>query len=229
MKLGIVGAMEEEIAYLREQLENVEEFNFGGIDFYQGTLGGNSVVLASSGIGKVYAAVATQIFIDRFDVTGVINIGLAGGAGEGLRPGDFVVVLKSVQYDYSLEPLGDPWGKIPGMPLYIPSDPDLVAFLESTLQELGYNFKTGIAVTADSFLADSALKDLLVKTFDASCVDMESAAIAQVCYANRVDFTALRIISDSADESAEEDYSSSKEFLGEQLNRIFHGVLKEEF
>ena len=207
--IGIIGAMAEEIAYLIEKVEIVTTINVIGLDFHVGKYCGNSVVRGISGIGKVNAAVCTQVLIDHFGVDYVINTGCAGSLNEGLGIGDILISTDAVQHDMDVSALGDPVGTIPRLAeSYFKADEMLIKIAQEAAAESEEEYKVilGRVASGDQFVAVKELKDRIIANTGGLCTEMEGAAIAQTAYRNQVPFVILRAISDKADDSAEMDY-----------------------
>ena len=208
MKLGIIGAMEQEVETLLEQMENRTAFTKAGSTFYEGKLAGLDAVVVQCGIGKVNAALCVQILCDCFGVTHVVNTGIAGSLSADLDIGDLVISVDAMYHDFDCVHFGYPMGKVPGM--------DVVAFpADEQLSELAYaaaeavnpgHTRRGRVASGDCFVADKAVKDRIIAITGARCTEMEGAAIAQTAYRNGVPFVIVRAISDKADDSAEMDY-----------------------
>ena len=207
--LGIIGAMDEEVAKIKERLENVEIQTFGGMDFYKGNFEGKSVVVVRSGIGKVNAAVCTQILADRYQVSGIVNTGIAGSLMAKIDIGDIVLSTDALQHDMDATNFGYPAGQIPRMDvLSFPADPKLLALAKECCGRVNPEIHTyeGRVVSGDQFISDQKKKDWLIETFHGYCTEMEGAAIAQAAYLNGIPFLIIRAISDKADNSANVDY-----------------------
>ena len=207
--LGIIGAMDEEVAKIKERLENVEVQTFGGMDFYKGNFAGKSVVVVRSGIGKVNAAVCTQILADRYQVSGIVNTGIAGSLMAKIDIGDIVLSTDALQHDMDATNFGYPAGQIPRMDvLSFPADPKLLALAKECCGRVNPEIHTyeGRVVSGDQFISDQKKKDWLIETFHGYCTEMEGAAIAQAAYLNGIPFLIIRAISDKADNSANVDY-----------------------
>lgn len=207
--IGIIGAMKVEILSLKDRLEDLEVISISGIDFYRGRLHGAPVVAAVSGVGKVFAAVCAQTMILRFGVDAVINIGVAGGLSPKLNLGDIVIASAVSQHDMDTSGVGDPVGMISGINLIrIEADPNLVKCAEEAASKLGFNYETGVIASGDKFVCDVKQKEWIRDFFQAAAVEMEGAAIGQVCYINKVPFTVIRSISDDAAGHAPVSYES---------------------
>ena len=208
MKLGIIGAMEQEVETLLEQMENKSAQVKAGSTFYEGKLAGLDAVVVQCGIGKVNAALCVQILCDCYGVSHVVNTGIAGSLCAELDIGDLVVSRDAMYHDFDCVHFGYPMGKVPGM--------DVVAFpADDKLAELAYvaaeeinpgHTKRGRVASGDCFVADKTVKDRIIAVTGAMCTEMEGAAIAQTAYRNGVPFVIIRAISDKADNSAEMDY-----------------------
>lgn len=208
MKLGIIGAMAVEIAALKENMEDLTVTQRAGMVFYEGKLKGLSVVVVQCGVGKVNAAMCTQVLCDRFSITHVVNTGVAGSLEPQLDIGDLVVSRDVMHHDMDCNYVGYPIGQVPGLDLLaFPADPMLteVAFEAAERCNPGHT-KMGRVASGDQFVAGNALKERIVENTQAICTEMEGAAIAHTAYRNAVPFVVLRAISDKADDTAHMDY-----------------------
>ncbi|SCP96346.1 5'-methylthioadenosine/adenosylhomocysteine nucleosidase [Anaerobium acetethylicum] len=208
-RLGIIGAMEEEVEKLKELMDVKEVVKKASMEFYRGTLKGREAVVVRSGIGKVNAAVCTQILVDLFDVDAVINTGIAGSLQNRINIGDIVISSDALQHDVDATGFGYPLGEIPRMEtLDFKADPVLVEAAKAACEEANPDISTfvGRIVSGDQFVSDKAVKEKLVENFQGYCTEMEGAAIAQAAYLNNVPFVIIRAISDKADDSATMDY-----------------------
>lgn len=212
--LGIIGAMEQEVAKIKDCLEDVSVETRAGMDFYRGSLNGKPVVVVRSGIGKVNAALCTQILADCYHVDGVINTGIAGSLQAAIDIGDIVLSTDAVQHDMDATGFGYPVGQIPQMDIFsFPADERLRKLAEECCHKVNPDIRThiGRVVSGDQFISDKAKKQWLVETFDGSCTEMEGAAIAQAAWLSRIPFLIIRAISDKADDSANMDYETFEE------------------
>lgn len=209
MIVGIIGAMEEEVAALKEQMEVREVVECASMTFVSGVLCGKEAVVVKSGIGKVNAAVCAQILIGRFGVDRLINTGIAGSLNAAIDIGDIVVSRDAVQHDVDATKFGDPLGQVPRMDtLAFPTDEALAALAKEVNEEVNPDIHTyiGRIASGDQFIADADKKHTIVENFGADCTEMEGAAIAHTAYLNKVSCVIVRAISDKADNSAELDY-----------------------
>ena len=207
--IGIIGAMEEEVNQLKEAMEQVSVDTRASMEFCRGTLDGRQVVVVRSGIGKVNAAVCTQILADVYGVKAVINTGIAGSLKAQIDIGDIVLSTDTLQHDMDAEAFGYPAGQIPRMDtLSFRADEELIRCAEECCRRVNPDIRTfrGRVLSGDQFIADREKKEWLVNTFDGFCTEMEGAAIGQAAYLNGIPFLVVRAISDKADDSASMDY-----------------------
>ena len=209
-RIGIIGAMEEEVNIIKGKLEEVKVRQIAGMDFHEGCLKGKPVVVVHSGIGKVNGAICTQILVDVYQINGVINTGVAGSLRNEIDIADIVLSTDALQHDMDATGFGYEVGVIPRMKESVfPADPELIKLAEEICrtQISGIGVHIGRIVSGDQFISDQSKKDWLVSTFEGYCTEMEGAAIAQAAYLNRIPFLIIRAISDKADHSAEMSYS----------------------
>lgn len=207
--IGIIGAMEEEVAALKEKMQLEEVKTKASMEFYKGTLQEKEVVVVRSGIGKVNAGLCTQILVDVFGVSKVINTGIAGSLDARIDIGDIVISTEALQHDVDATEFGYPLGQIPRMEtLAFPADEEMTAIAKECCEAVNPEIKvfTGRVVTGDQFVANKEVKNRIKENFDGLCTEMEGAAIAQAAWLNQVPFVIIRAISDKADDSAQVDY-----------------------
>ncbi len=208
--LGIIGAMETEVAEVKKNMQDVNVETIAAMDFYRGILKGKEAVVVRSGIGKVNAAICTQILADHYQVTAVINTGIAGSLRNEINIGDVVLSTDTVQHDMDATGFGYPAGQIPQMKEFsFPADDILRKLAEECCREVNSEVGvfTGRVVSGDQFISDQVKKHWITETFGGYCTEMEGAAIAQAAYLNHIPFLIIRAISDKADDSANMDYS----------------------
>lgn len=209
-KLGIIGAMDEEVSILKEKLEAEQVKTIASMDFHVGKLEGKDVVIVRSGIGKVNAAVCAQILISVFEVDCVINTGVAGSLRNEINIGDIVLSKDALNHDMDATGFGYEPGIIPRMDESVfKADEQLLSIAKQVNEEVNTDISTfvGRVVSGDQFISDAEKKKYLVEKFQGYCTEMEGAAIAQTAYLNNVPYLVIRAISDKADNSAEMDYS----------------------
>lgn len=208
--LGIIGAMDEEVAQLKEHMKTEEIIKRAGMEFYKGTLNGRPVVVVKSGIGKVNAAVCTQILADCFQVTAVVNTGIAGSLKNEINIGDIVLSKDALHHDMDSTGFGYPPGQVPRMDvLAFEADEKLIELAKNCCDSVNpdINSFVGRVVSGDQFISGKDKKEWIKSQFDGFCTEMEGAAIAQTCYLNHIPFLIIRAISDKADDSAQVDYA----------------------
>ncbi len=203
MKFGIIGAMKSEVALLKEDMRIEYQKKKASMEFLTGYLGNNEVVVVQSGIGKVNAAICTQILIDDFKVTHIINVGVAGSLNNTLDIGDIVISVDAVQHDFTVEEIGFRKGEIPFTGLVAFSADEVlrkkaVEAVQASLPSI--SVIEGRICSGDQFISSNETKARIINEFSGDCVEMEGAAVAQVCYLNNIPFVILRAISDKADD-----------------------------
>ena len=207
--LGIIGAMDEEVAKLKEHMKDVTVTTKASMDFYKGTLNNKEVVIVRSGIGKVNASICTQILIDDFHIDAVINTGIAGSLRNEINIGDIVLSTDTVEHDMEATAFGYPVGQIPRMDTFsFEADKHLIALAKNCCEKVNPEVTvfTGRVVSGDQFISNKEKKNWLLETFDGYCTEMEGASIAHCAYLNNIPFLIIRAISDKADDSAQMDY-----------------------
>ena len=207
--IGIIGAMEDEVAQLKKNMEIEETTEVASLSFCRGKLSGREVVVVRSGIGKVNAAICTQILVDQFHVDVIINTGIAGSLDAEIDIGDIVISTDAVEHDMDASIFGDPIGQIPQMDTFsFPADESLVKLAKEVNEKANPDVHTwiGRVVSGDQFVSSGEKKEQLIRVFDAKCTEMEGAAIAHAAYLNKISCVIIRAISDKADNSATMDY-----------------------
>lgn len=222
-KYGIIGAMEIEVATLKNLMTIEKKITKAGMDFCEGTLEGKSVVVVQCGIGKVNAGMCVQILVDLFDVTHVINTGVAGSLNPKLDIGDILVSTDALQHDFNVTPLGYEPGQIPGLDtLSFQADPEMAENAVISCKKVNpeINVMKGRVVSGDQFISGHDIKTKLITLFHGDCAEMEGASIAQASYLNKRPFLVLRAISDKADDSAKMDYPSFEKKAAEHSAKL---------
>lgn len=212
--LGIIGAMDIEVDQIKAEMEAVTIERIAGMDFYRGTLKRKPAVVVRCGVGKVNAAVCTQILADRFAVDAVVNTGIAGSLKKEIDIGDVVLSVDVMHHDMDATDFGYPMGVIPQMEESVfKADETLLKTAEQCCQRVNpeIHIWKGRIVSGDQFISDKAKKEWIAGTFDGFCTEMEGAAIAQTAYLNGIPFLVIRAISDKADDSATMDYGEFEE------------------
>lgn len=208
-KIGIIGAMELEVEELKSKMEITRREERASMEFLEGMLNGTDVVIVRSGIGKVNAALCTQILCDVFEVTHIINTGVAGSLKNEINIGDIVVSTDALHHDVDVRVFGYLLGEVPQMGcLAFGADEKLSALAVECCKEVNTDISvySGRIVSGDQFISDKQVKKNIIANFGGFCVEMEGASIAHAAYLNHVPFVIIRAISDKADDSAEMDY-----------------------
>ena len=208
-KIGIIGAMEEEVEALRGKLTYVKTTSRASMDFCAGKMGNKEVVIVRSGIGKVNAGICAQILVSQFGADTLINTGIAGSLDAQIDIGDMVISTDALHHDMDATVFGDPAGQIPRMDtLSFPADKELVKKAVAANEKANPDIHTftGRVASGDQFISDKEVKERIVSLFHPMCVEMEGAGIAQAAYLNKVSYVIIRAISDKADNSATMDY-----------------------
>lgn len=227
--VGIIGAMEVEVAKLRDAMTIERTDNVAGMSFAVGELCDTKIVLVQSGIGKVNAAICAQILCDRYDVSCIVNSGIAGSLCAEINIGDIVVSTDALQHDMDARYFGYEPGIIPQQEVSVfPADGKLAEIAERVCREVNpeINVFRGRVLSGDQFIAEKAKKQWLSETFGGMCTEMEGAAIAHAAYRNGVPFLILRAISDKADDSASEDYTTFEAKAIDHMVKLTMGFLK---
>ena len=221
-KLGIIGAMQVEVEILLGNMENKKVMEKAGSTFYEGTLKGLPVVVVQCGVGKVNAALCTQILCDLYDVTHIVNTGIAGSLCADLDIGDLVVSEDAMYHDVDAVHFGYPMGKIPGMDTTeFPADKAMMDYAYAAAEAVNPGHtRIGRVASGDQFVAEKALKEKIIAVTGGLCTEMEGAAIAQTAYRNRIPFVILRAISDKADDSAEMDYPTFEKIAAHRCAEV---------
>lgn len=199
MTIGLIGAMDEEIALLLESMTDKREQTIANSLFVQGKLSGKEVVLLKSGIGKVNAAMGATIMHEQFSPTHVINTGSAGGFAKNLQVGDVVISTEVVYHDVDVTAFDYDYGQVPKMPKTFQANPELIHKAKEAIQSLDISYEEGLIATGDTFMADSDHVAFVRNKFpDMLASEMEAAAIAQVCHQYGTPFVIIRALSDIA-------------------------------
>ncbi|MFP1740019.1 5'-methylthioadenosine/S-adenosylhomocysteine nucleosidase [Lonsdalea quercina] len=211
MKIGIIGAMEQEVILLRDQIQNRQTVQRAGCEIYTGQLHGVDVALLKSGIGKVAAALGTTLLLEHCRPDVVINTGSAGGLASSLKVGDIVVSSEVRYHDADVTAFGYEAGQMAGCPAAFVADENLIVQAEQAIAKLSLNAVRGLVVSGDAFINGAEPLARIRNTFpQAVAVEMEATAIGHVCHQFGVPFVVVRAISDVADQAS---HLSFEEFL----------------
>ncbi|SUC13813.1 5'-methylthioadenosine/S-adenosylhomocysteine nucleosidase [Proteus vulgaris] len=211
MRVGVIGAMEQEVTLLREKIEDCQILSRGGCEIYTGTINGVDVALLKSGIGKVAAAIGTTLLLEHFRPDVVINTGSAGGLDSRLNVGDIVISTEVRYHDADVTAFGYEPGQMAQCPPAFIAHPKLVSIAEECIESLKLNAVRGLICSGDAFINGAEPLARIRRTFpDVAAVEMESTAIGHVCHQFDTPFVVVRAISDVADK---ESHLSFDEFL----------------
>ena len=227
-KIGIIGAMELEVAELKSKTDVKNVVEKAGMKFHEGILNGKDVVIVQCGIGKVNAGMCVQILADLFNVDAVINTGVAGSLRAEINIGDIVVSTDACEHDMDVTALGYEPGIIPQMETsFFKADRTLAQQAKAVCAEVNPEIDVyeGRVVSGDRFVSDGDTKDRLITLFNASCTEMEGAAIAHAAFLNKIPYVVLRAISDKADGSAHMDYPEFERAAAAHCAKLFENLV----
>ena len=229
-RVGIIGAMELEVEALKAQMHVNETFSRASMEFYSGTLNDTDVVIVKSGVGKVNAALCAQILIDVFQVTHIINTGVAGSLNADLDIGDILVSEDAIYHDMDVRVFGYQIGQVPGFDVVsFPANKDMVRIALETCAQVNPDIKAvgGRVASGDQFISSKEVKDAIIANVKGDCAEMEGASIAHAAYLSKVPFVIIRAISDKADDSAEMDYPTFERAAAKHsANLVAHMICK---
>lgn len=223
LKTGIIGAMDEEIAFLIDALTDASVENVAGMAFHVGKLDGMDAVVVKSNVGKVNAAACAQILISVFKIDQLINTGVAGSLDTSIDIGDIVISTDAVQHDMDVTALGFVRGEIPySNTSFFTADEEMRARAVKAVSNVAPEIHVfeGRVCSGDQFIASHEQKEAIVSTFGGLCCEMEGAAIAQVCHLNGIPYVIIRAISDKADDSAEMSYVEFEQMAAKRCAAI---------
>lgn len=208
-KTGIIGAMELEVETLKSKMDVSHVVKKAGMEFFEGSLNGARVVIVRSGVGKVNAALCVQILADLFEVTHIINTGVAGSLNANLDIGDILISRDALHHDVDATIFGYKPGEVPQLGIReFHADERLMELAKASCEKVNTDCHAviGRVVSGDQFISDKKIKEKLITDFQGDCAEMEGASIAHGATLNQIPFVIIRAISDKADDSAEMDY-----------------------
>ena len=226
-KIGIIFAMDEEIDAFKEYICVQNEYDIFDLHFYEGEISNIDCILVTSGVGKVNAARTTQILIDNYGVDLIINVGVAGGVNNILNIGDIVIGEKLVQHDFDITAFDHEKGYIPKVGVYINSDEYLVKLASNVLDEEEINYQKGVIASGDIFCTEEAMSMKIANKFNALCVEMEGASIAQVCFLSHIPFIVIRSISDVPNNKNVSTYEEFLESSSKVVSKALVAIIKK--
>lgn len=228
IKIGIIGAMELEVEELKSKMSNREITVKAGMEFHEGTLCGVNVVIVRCGIGKVNAALCVQILADIFQVSHIINTGVAGSLNDALDIGDILISKEALHHDMDVTALGYQPGQVPQVDVKeFPADERMATLAKEACEAVNPDIHAiiGRVVSGDQFISDKAVKNRLITLFHGDCAEMEGAAIAHGAYLNQIPFVIIRAISDKADDSSHMDYPVFEREAAKHSARLVENII----
>lgn len=227
MRVGIIGAMEQEVSLLRDQIEGRTTWQQAGCEIYSGRLQGVDVALVKSGIGKVSAALGTTLLLHHFHPDKVINTGSAGGLASSLNVGDIVVSTEVRYHDVDVTAFGYEPGQMAQCPAAFTADESLIGLAEDCIARLNQHAVRGLVVSGDAFINGAEPLNRIRATFpQAIAVEMEATAIAHVCHQFAVPFVVVRAISDVADRASHLNFEEFLTVAAKQSSRLVEAMLQ---
>ncbi|NPC93463.1 5'-methylthioadenosine/S-adenosylhomocysteine nucleosidase [Bacillus sp. WMMC1349] len=229
MKIAIIGAMEEEVTILRSQLKQSKTEVIANCEFTSGSYEEKEIVLLKSGIGKVNAAMSTTILLDRFKPDYVINTGSAGGFHQALNVGDIVISTEVRHHDVDVTAFDYEYGQVPQLPAAFQADSQLIKIAEEEARELSHiQIVKGTIATGDSFMSDPERVAFIRSKFEnLYAVEMEAAAVAQVCHQFTVPFVVIRALSDIAGKESEVSFDQFLEQAAKHSTELVLRMVKK--
>ncbi|GFP76270.1 5'-methylthioadenosine/adenosylhomocysteine nucleosidase [Clostridium fungisolvens] len=224
LRIGVIGPSEKEIAEFINKITEKKQIEHAMLKFYSGIYGEIEVVSVVCGVCKVNASIATQVLIDKFDVTHIILIGVAGALSSQLEVGDIVISSEVAYHDVASGILTEyhPWME----DIYFKADGKLIELSMEAASSLvaTSKFYTGRIITGETFITHKE-REYLVQQFNPLCVDMESASVAHTCYVNRIPFVVIRSMSDNADEKSSEQFKINAETAAQNSIKVVEGLI----
>ena len=226
-KIGIIAAEIQEMEAVKTKMNDIKETKIYTNSFYEGKMSNKECVLVRCGEGKVNAARTTQILIDKFDVDAVINVGSAGGLNPELDYEDIVVSTACIQHDFDITAFGREKGYIPNIEdKFIYADKNLLEKATKAIEQTNNKVIKGIIATGDEFVAGKERRKEIYEQFNAQCVEMEGAAVAQVCHLDNIPFIIIRSISDKANGNDKIDFESYLEVVSKRCAEYLEKMLE---
>ncbi|MFG6114245.1 5'-methylthioadenosine/S-adenosylhomocysteine nucleosidase [Halobacillus sp. MO56] len=228
MTIGIIGAMDEEVELLKNNMDDINEEEVAGVQFVEGKLRGQKVTVLKSGIGKVNAAMAATILQERYQPDYVINTGSAGGFAKQLEVGDIVISSLVTHHDVDVTVFQYEYGQVPGMPAMYSADDDLIEKAERAVEQLKVSSAKGIIATGDAFMQEAERVDFVRGKFpEMIAAEMEAAAIAQVCFKYGTPFVIIRALSDIAGKESNISFDKFLETAAANAATIIMNMLQD--
>ena len=226
--IGIIFAMQEELIELKKYLHINNEKKIYDLTFYEAALNNQNIILTESGIGKTNAARTTQILIDYYKPEAIFNIGVAGGIAKNLKVGDVIISTSLVQHDFDITAFNHPKGYIPNIGNNIPIDNKLLNTTKTILDTNNISYKEGLIASGDIFCTKESMATKINTQFNALCVEMEGASIAQTAYLSKTPCLVIRSISDCPDNNNKVTYEEFLETSSNKVAQIMYAILTNQ-
>lgn len=223
--IGIIFAMQEELIELKKYLHINNEKKIYDLIFYEATLNNQNIILTESGIGKTNAARTTQILIDYYKPEAIFNIGVAGGIAKNLKVGDIIISTSLVQHDFDITAFNHPKGYIPNIGDNIPIDNNLLNTTKTILDTNNISYKEGVIASGDIFCTKESMATKINTQFNALCVEMEGASIAQTAHLSKTPCLVIRSISDCPDNNNKVTYEEFLSNSSKKVAQIMYAIL----
>lgn len=226
--VGIIAAMPEEMEAIKTKMNNLKEIDIFNLKFFEGKIGKQKIILVKCGVGKVNAARTTQVMIDKFDLEYIINIGSAGSINDDVKYGDIVIGKYVLQHDFDITAFGHEKGYISNIGVKLESNAKLIKRCEYVIKNMknnDYKCVVGTIATGDIFCTSKKMKDKIRTKFDADCVEMEGAAIAQVAYLSNTPFIIIRSISDTPNEENQIDFNKYLKMASDRCSIFIENLM----
>lgn len=223
--IGIIFAMQEELIELKKYLHINNEKKIYDLIFYEATLNNQNIILTESGIGKTNAARTTQILIDYYKPKAIFNIGVAGGIAKNLKVGNIIISTSLVQHDFDITAFDHPKGYIPNIGNTIPIDNNLLNTTKTILDTNNISYKEGLIASGDIFCTKESMANKINTQFNALCVEMEGASIAQTAHLSKTPCLVIRSISDCPDNHNKVTYEEFLETSSKKVAQIMYAIL----
>ncbi|AAO26924.1 5'-methylthioadenosine/S-adenosylhomocysteine nucleosidase [Buchnera aphidicola str. Bp (Baizongia pistaciae)] len=229
-RIGIIAALQQEVQILFNKLKNYKINKISNITFYIGNIHNIHVVLAKSGVGKVFSGITCALLLQKYKVKFIINIGSAGSLNKNLKPGSIIIPTNVCYHDVNLTAFGYSIGQIKNCPKTFLSNTLMLKLTEKYLFENKIKYQKKLMISGDIFIDTCEKKSLLKKRFPkAIAVDMEAAAIAHVCYQFNIPILIIKSISDSSDINAADNFKYFINLASKNSSLVTINVLQTLF
>lgn len=219
--IGIIVAEQKELLAVLDIMTDIKKDKIYEKEFYTGLIQNKEVIVVKSNVGKVNSARVCQILIDKYNIKLIINVGTAGSIDNNVDIGDIVVANKLVQYDFDVTPFGRKLGEIENIGEFIEVKNDLLNLFNDL------DVVIGSIASGDKFIIDDDEKQNIKDKFNAMCIEMEGASIAQVCYLCEIPFLVIRSITDKQNNNSKLDFEKFLEFSSKKVANVLEKVINK--